>query len=82
MENIQHSPDWGSMLRAAEESVEAANFMALELVVRLLEHGVPSGEAAGLLSALGQAADRAVRATGEMERQMRSTAVLTNDSIF
>ena len=82
MENVQNSPDWGSMLRAAEESVEAANLIALELTIRLFGEGIPSDEAAGLFSPLGHAVDRAVRATGEMERQMRTMAALTKGSIF
>jgi hypothetical protein len=61
----------GGALRAFEESVEAANLLALELVIGALERGAPAAE----LSCAVPAADRAARATGEMARLLRETGL-------
>lgn len=64
-------PRVGEALRAVEESVEAVNFLAMEMVVGALESGATVAE----LSAVGLAADRAACATGEMARLLRETGI-------
>lgn len=72
MHTVQLSdPRAGDALRALEESVEAANLLTLEMVVGALERGVPAEGLAFVVPA----ADRAVRATGEMARLLRETGI-------